>query len=120
MKMKALLMAIVIGSTTTLAVASVDHHVVNQAALAKATTVKQALTLPDDAKVELKGYIVQSLGDEKYTFQDATGSITVEIDDELWNGKAISNKTLITIVGEVDIDYKPTKRVKIDVDQVRF
>ena len=41
-------------------------------------------------------------------------------DDELWGGKAISAKTPVTIIGEVDIDYKPAKRVEIDVDQVKF
>lgn len=46
--------------------------------------------------------------------------ITVDIDDELWGGKAISAKTPVTIIGEVDIDYKPAKRVEIDVDQVKF
>ncbi|EPQ0152587.1 NirD/YgiW/YdeI family stress tolerance protein, partial [Acinetobacter baumannii] len=26
----------------------------------------------------------------------------------------------VTLIGEVDIDYKPLKRVEIDVDQVQF
>lgn len=93
---------------------------VNQQAIHKTVTAKQALTLKDDTKVQLKGYVVKSIGDEKYEFRDSSGSITVDIDDDLWNGKAISAKTPITIVGEVDIDYKPTKRVEIDVDAVKF
>ena len=60
------------------------------------------------------------MGDEKYQFRDSTGSITVDIDDELWQGKAISAKTPVTLIGEIDIDYKPTKRVEVDVDQVKF
>ena len=43
-----------------------------------------------------------------------------EIDDELWQGKAISATTPVVIFGEVDIDYKPMKRVEIDVDRVQF
>ena len=76
--------------------------------------------MKDDSNVQLKGYIVKAIGDEKYQFRDSTGTITVDIDDDLWNGKAISAKTPVVITGEVDIDYKPSKRVEIDVEQVRF
>ncbi|MGB8483750.1 MAG: NirD/YgiW/YdeI family stress tolerance protein, partial [Acinetobacter bohemicus] len=82
--------------------------------------VKQALTLKDDTKVQLKGYVVKAVGDEKYQFRDNTGTITVDIDDELWHGKPISAKTPVTLIGEVDIDYKPAKRVEIDVEAVKF
>ena len=95
---------------------------VNQAALAptQVTSVKQALTLKDDSAVMLKGQVVKSLGDEKYQFRDATGTITVDIDDELWQGRPISPTTTVTLIGEVDIDRLPTKRVEIDVDSVQF
>lgn len=113
----AVLAVATIGSASTVTLA---NDVVNQAAFAQTVSVKQALNLADDSKVQIKGYVVKALGDEKYQFRDATGSIKVEIDDELWNGKAVSAKTPVTIIGEIDIDYKPTKRVEIDVDQVRF
>lgn len=113
---KALLTAGLVGATTF----AVADTAVNQSALALATTVKQALTMKDDSNVQLKGYIVKAIGDEKYQFRDSTGTITVDIDDDLWNGKAISAKTPVVITGEVDIDYKPSKRVEIDVEQVRF
>lgn len=94
---------------------------INQNAIsATAVTVKQALNLSDDTHVQLKGRIVKSLGDEKYQFRDQTGVMTVDIDDDLWMGKAISATTEVTIEGEVDIDYKPMKRVEIDVNAVRF
>jgi uncharacterized protein (TIGR00156 family) len=93
---------------------------VNQSALFQTVTVQKATTLADDSKVQIKGYVVKSLGKEKYQFRDATGSITVEIDDDLWQGKAVSAKTPITIQGEVDVDMKPTKKVEIDVDRVIF
>ncbi|WP_111859703.1 NirD/YgiW/YdeI family stress tolerance protein [Acinetobacter sp. CFCC 10889] len=96
------------------------NSTVNQSALYSPSTVKQALTLKDDTKVQLRGHVVKAIGDEKYQFRDQTGTITVDIDDDLWNGKAISATTLITISGEVDVDYQPTKRVEIDVDAVKF
>ena len=123
MMMNTVLAAALMGSIATAAVASneaVNQPVVNQAAFAKTMTVQQALGMKDDSKVQLKGYVVKAVGDEKYQFRDSTGSITVEIDDELWQGKPISAKTPVTIIGEVDIDYKPAKRVEFDVEQLRF
>lgn len=118
MMMKACLVVGLVGSTTI----AVANTAVNQTAIAASTptTVKHALTLKDDTPVQLKGYVVKAIGDEKYEFRDATGAMTVDIDDDLWGGKAISAKTPVTLVGEVDIDYKPAKRIELDVDQVKF
>ncbi len=103
-------------STLTLANAPINQSAVVPAA----TTVKQALSLKDEQKVQLRGYVVKAIGDEKYEFKDNTGSITVDIDDDLWQGKPIAANTAVTLIGEVDIDYKPMKRVEIDVDAVQF
>ena len=104
--------------TTTFAVA---NTAVNQQALAPTqTTVKHALTLKDNTPVQLKGYVVKATGDEKYQFRDSTGTMTVDIDDDLWQGKPVSATTFVTLIGEIDIDYKPTKRIEVDVDQVKF
>lgn len=109
-------------TTTSVAIANipVNQNVVNQAAVVSLKTVKQALNAKDNTQVELRGNVVKSLGDEKYEFRDQTGSITVEIDHELWQGRPIAANTAITLVGEVDVDYKPTKRVEIDVKSLRF
>lgn len=81
-----------------------------------ATTVQEALDLNDEAKVVLQGNIVNSLGDEKYTFKDSTGEIVVEIDDEDWHGVKVTPEKTVEIIGEVDKDAnEPTK---IDVDTV--
>lgn len=97
---------------------------VNQAAIAQAQatvkTVQQALTAKDDAQVELRGHVVKALGDEKYEFRDNTGTIVVEIDDELWQGRPIAANATVTLSGKVDVDYKPTKRVEIDVKSIGF
>lgn len=94
---------------------------VNQNSLANhVVSVQQAKNLADDSLVQLKGHINRSLGDEKYEFQDQTGTIEVEIDHELWHGKALDSKQTVTLIGELDIDYKPLKKVEIDVKEVRF
>ena len=93
---------------------------INQNSLPKKVTVKQALSLHDNTNVEIQGYIIKSVGDEKYKFRDDTGIILVDIDDELWAGKSVYTKNLVTLFGEVDIDYSPMKRVEIDVNKIVF
>ena len=43
------------------------------------STVKQAMEMPDDAIVTLKGNIEKQVKKDKYIFKDATGEMTVEI-----------------------------------------
>lgn len=107
---------LIAASSLALANAPVNHTAVAPTV----TTVKQALSMKDDQKVQLRGYVVKSIGDEKYEFKDNTGSITVDIDDDLWQGKPVAANTAVTLIGEVDIDYKPMKRVEIEVDAVQF
>ena len=119
--MKMLKVILMITGLTVASVAMANTPV-NQAAIAPVTltTVKHALTAKDNTPVKLHGQVVKSLGDEKYQFRDKTGSITIDVDDELWQGRPISPNTNVTLIGEVDIDYKPLKRVEIEVDQVQF
>ena len=79
-------------------------------------TVSQAKTLPDDSLVVLTGNIIQSLGDEKYTFRDSTGDITIEIDRKIWRGLSVGVSDLVEISGEVDIERG---RVEIEVKSIR-
>lgn len=121
--MKMMVKTILVAALAGAASVSMANAPVNQAALAPVAhmvTVKQVYSLKDDTPVQLKGYVVKAVGDEKYQFRDATGTITVDIDDDLWQGKALSPTQMVTIVGEVDIDLKPKKRVEIDVDAVHF
>jgi len=82
-----------------------------------AVTVAEALQMKDDTAVVLNGQIEKSLGDEKYLFKDATGSITVEIDDEDWHGLDVTPESVVTIKGEVDKEMLSTE---IDVDMVEL
>ena len=76
-------------------------------------TIKEALSMRDDAIVVLEGKIVHSLGDEKYLFKDATGEVIIEIDDEDWHGVKVTPEDTLEIVGEVDKELFET--TKIDV-----
>ncbi len=79
-------------------------------------TVEQISTMPDDTDVMLRGYIVDSLGNERYVFQDNSGSITLEIDDEKWGDEMILTSDMVEIHGEIDSDGNVHT---IDVDVVQ-
>jgi len=79
------------------------------------STVAQAKTLSDDTPIILEGNIVKHLGKDKYLFRDQTGDITVEIDNDEWNGVTITSKDTIIIYGEVDKDWNS---IEIDVDSI--
>ncbi|WP_220803792.1 YgiW/YdeI family stress tolerance OB fold protein [Pseudomonas sp. NCCP-436] len=81
------------------------------------TTVAGALEAADDAQVVLEGQIVKRLGDERYEFRDATGTIQVEIDDEDWPGQSVSENTKVRLTGEVD---KDVNQLEVDVDRVEL
>ena len=78
-------------------------------------TVKQINEMRDDVPVIIKGHIVQRMGDEKYLFEDATGSITVEIDDDDWRGQTITPTDTVKMYGEVD---RGIFKTEIDIDYV--
>ena len=79
-------------------------------------TVAQVKDMRDDVKVIVKGKILQRTGDEKYLFEDQTGSITVEIDDEDFRGQTVTPDDTVKLYGEVDRGFRKTE---IDVDYVQ-
>lgn len=79
-------------------------------------TVAAAKNLPDDAKVVLEGRIVKKTGHERYEFSDASGKITVEIDDDDWRGLSVNTQDKVRIEGEVE--HKRNQAVEIDVDRI--
>ncbi len=78
-------------------------------------TVEQIAQMRDEMPVVMQGKIVQNMGDEKYLFQDGTGSIAVEIDDEDWAGQTVSPANTVKIYGEVDTGLF---KDEIDVDKI--
>ena len=78
-------------------------------------TVKQVNEMRDDVPVIIQGKIIQRMGDEKYLFEDGTGSITIEIDDDDWRGQTVSPNDTVKLYGEVDRGIFSTE---IDIDYV--
>lgn len=79
-------------------------------------SVEEAKTLRDDTNVTLQGYIIESLGDERYTFKDATGTIRIELEDDDWGGLKVNPQDKVEIQGEVD---KGFGKLEIEVDRIR-
>ena len=73
--------------------------------------------MKDDSYVTLKGKILSKTGDEKYLFQDKTGTIEIEIDDDKWGGVEAGPNDTVIIEGEVDRDWN---KVSIDVDIIKL
>ena len=73
------------------------------------STVKQAMDMADDSMVTLQGKIEKRIKKDKYVFQDATGTMTVEIDKDIWNGQTVTPQDTVTIGGELDRDGQHTK-----------
>ena len=80
-------------------------------------TVAEAKTLPDDAWVVLQGYIERHIRKDLYLFRDETGTITVDIDDDEWQGFVVKPTDKIEIRGEVDREFAS---LEIDVDYIRL
>lgn len=79
------------------------------------TTVENAKSLRDDTWVTLRGKIVQRVSDDLYKFQDASGTVNVDIDHKRWNGLTVTPQDTVEIQGEVDKDWNS---VEIDVKQI--
>lgn len=78
-------------------------------------TVEQVKSMNDNSKVWVEGAIIQKNGDETYMFQDSTGTIMVEIDDDAWHGLVVGPTDTVRIYGEVDHGLFNTE---IDIDYI--
>jgi uncharacterized protein (TIGR00156 family) len=66
------------------------------------STVAGLENLKDDSWVTLRGVIIEALPDEKYKFQDATGTVTLEIDHKVWKGLEVGAADTVQVYGEFD------------------
>ncbi len=78
--------------------------------------IKEAAKQPDDTWVTLKGYIVEHVGDDKYTFKDPSGTGQVEIERKAWHGQNVSPNDLVEMLTKVDKDWG---HVELEVKQIR-
>lgn len=80
-------------------------------------TVEQVQTMPDDSPVVIRGYLLRQNGENSYVFQDTTGTINLEIDDEDWGGLTISPTDFVEVWGEVD--KNGMSMIEVDVSAIK-
>lgn len=81
---------------------------------ANVTQAAQVQNARDDAPCMLEGALVERIGKDKYTFRDASGTVTVEIDDHVFGGKTVTPQSRVRLVGEVE-DKKHGRPHEVDV-----
>jgi uncharacterized protein (TIGR00156 family) len=80
-----------------------------------ASKVDEVKTMPHDADVVMEGKIESYLGNEKYLFNDGSGTITLEVDNDVWKGLEVGPNDAVIIYGEVD---KKFQRLEIEVERI--
>ena len=95
-------------------------QVPNAASVANVSTVAQALNAPDDAYCVLEGNSIARAPrhHEKYIFQDATGKMTVEIDDKIFAGRKVTPQDKVRLHGEIDLKRRGDRELDVDVLEV--
>lgn len=66
------------------------------------TTVTAAQEAINDSWVTLSGTILHQVDEERYLFQDATGTVIVEIDHEDWGNVTVNPESILRLSGEID------------------
>ena len=70
----------------------------------------------DDRHVVLEGNVTQQLNHEMYSFTDGSGTVTIEIDDDM-PLPTFDAKTRVRLYGEVDSEFSGN-RVEVDYLEV--
>ena len=84
-------------------------------AQAAVDTVAKALKARDEAPCVLEGRIISAGPEhEEYVFQDASGKIVIEIDDDLFLGRTVTPDNVIRIWGEVDTKFSRDSEIEVD------
>jgi len=91
-----------------------DSHSAEAKPLSKVSAVQN---MPDDSMVYIQGYIIQNLGDEMYVFQDDTGTMNIEIDDDLMAENTASPTTVVWIAAEVNKEGDITS---LEAEEIQF
>jgi uncharacterized protein (TIGR00156 family) len=73
------------------------------------TAAREVKNLKDGQFITLEGHIDKRTGKDKYTFSDATGTVTTEIDDKRWEGQTVSPKDKVRLEGKIDKDWNSEK-----------
>ena len=79
--------------------------------------ISDVKAMPDDTEVVIQGVIVQNLGDENYLVKDDSGTVNIEIDEDLVHGNTITPEAEVLITATVDQDGNVTS---LEAEEVQF
>ena len=76
----------------------------------------QVAQAPDDAFCRLEGNLTEMLrgDDDKYIFQDSSGTVVVEIDEDVFFGRTVTPATRVRLAGEVDAKLFRANQVDVE------
>jgi uncharacterized protein (TIGR00156 family) len=95
------------------------QYVSGQATSAPSTVAEVLKSGYDDQRVVLRGQILRRVYGDKYIFSDGTGEIRVDIDQEEWpSGQPVNDKTIVEIIGKIDLDWGRVSEVDVKVLRV--
>lgn len=117
--MKKVSMIAVIGAFASVAAFAGSGNTANNANnnMMEVMTVEQVRGLSDNSPVIIRGYMLRQNGENSYVFQDTTGTINLEIDEEDWGGQTISPNDYVEVWGEVD--RNGASMIEVDVSAVK-
>ena len=78
-------------------------------------TVTEVVSLPDNTPVVMRGRITKNMGNNIFVFEDGSGTIMLEIDEESWNGNTVRVDDVVTVYGNVD---KGSNYTEVDVNSI--
>ena len=117
MKIKPMLL--IVGLLTAVSTHVLAGHDDDQRVIAAAAnnvvTVTQAAKARDETAVTIVGTIVRQLKHEHYELRDQSGTIVVEIDDDIAGPTQLKPGTKVRVIGEVDTH----RRRASDIEAVR-
>ena len=109
---------VVLAGLSTFTWAGKDDHVIVQEAAKNNVSVAQATKLADETGVTLTGQITKHLRSDHYEFKDQSGTIGIEIDDDIWRKAGLKVGDHVRLVGEVDTHrHKPTDIEVIKIEK---
>ncbi len=109
---------VILTGLSTFTWAGKDDHVIVQEAAKNNVSVAQATKLADETGVTLTGQITKHLRSDHYEFKDQSGTIGIEIDDDIWRKAGLKVGDDVRLVGEVDTHrHKPTDIEVIKIEK---
>jgi len=110
---------VILTGLSTFTWAGKDDHVIVQEAAKNNVSVAQATKLADETGVTLTGQITKHLRSDHYEFKDKSGTIGIEIDDDIWRKAGLKVGDHVRLVGEVDTHrHKPTDIEVVKMEKV--